>query len=144
MAGRDDTDDPMTIAPESGISAEQAMESWSESQTTEASIRLLLPENAQRPPAMRQITGPGAPRDLVLTRERMTVGRSKAADFTVDSPELSRLHVEIQCDGREYCARDLDSRNGIYLNGLRVHSAVLHHGDAVQIGNVTLIFNEAG
>jgi pSer/pThr/pTyr-binding forkhead associated (FHA) protein len=37
---------------------------------------------------------------------------------------------------------DLNSSNGMYLNGVKAHSAVLHEGDQIQIGNVVFIFHE--
>jgi hypothetical protein len=32
----------------------------------------------------------------------------------------------------------------VYLNGVRAHSAVLHDGDTLQIGDVVFVFHEAG
>lgn len=138
MATKDaDEHDPHTITG-------GKLDTWSESLTTEASIELLMPER-NRPPAMlKQITGPGAPRDLSFTRDEMVIGRSKAADFTIDSPELSRKHVVAVRDGQEIEVRDLESRNGLYLNGIKVHAVVLRSGDHLQIGNVTFVFVEGG
>jgi len=36
--------------------------------------------------------------------------------------------------------RDLESRNGSWLNNLRVHSATLREGDIVQIGDAIFVF----
>jgi pSer/pThr/pTyr-binding forkhead associated (FHA) protein len=44
--------------------------------------------------------------------------------------------------GDEYIALDLGSRNGIYLNGIRIHSAVLREGDQLQLGEVILLYHE--
>ena len=122
----------------------QMMQSWSESQTTEASLELLMPDRDRTPPSLRQVTGPGAKREVVLSRPKMVIGRSKAADVTVDSPELSRHHVVLERDGHETVVTDLDSRNGLYLNGIRIHACVLRAGDAIQLGNVTFIYQEVG
>jgi pSer/pThr/pTyr-binding forkhead associated (FHA) protein len=137
MSTNDDDHDPHTL---SGA----RVENWSESLTTEASIELLMPDRARRPPMLRQITGPGAPRDLSFTQAETIIGRSKAADFSIDSPELSRQHVVAQLEGQEVEVRDLDSRNGLYLNGIRVYVAVLRSGDHLQVGNVTFVFAEGG
>ena len=37
---------------------------------------------------------------------------------------------------------DLQSRNGVYVNGVKVHSAVLHDGDSVQMGSILFVFHE--
>jgi pSer/pThr/pTyr-binding forkhead associated (FHA) protein len=39
---------------------------------------------------------------------------------------------------------DLESSNGVFLNGVRVHSAALHEGDVIQIGDAVLVFREGG
>lgn len=91
---------------------------------------------------LRQLRGPGAPQDITLTRDEHVVGRSRSADLFVDSPELSRRHVRLTKEGNEYTLTDLGSRNGVFLNGVRVHSAVLRGGDTVQMGNVTFLYLE--
>lgn len=120
----------------------RAVDNWSESLTTEASVHLLMPERKGAPFFLRQITGPGAPHDWMLTRDRTIVGRSRSADFSIDSPELSRQHVEVLRDGKSFKVVDLQSRNGIFLDGVRVHSVVLRHGDVVQLGNISFLFCE--
>jgi len=141
MSDEDDLFDgsgPRTIMPMSHV------DSWAEGKTTEASIELLLPARQSRPPMFHQVTGPGAPSECHFVRDSVVVGRSKAADISIDSPELSRRHCVIEREGQEWTIFDLESRNGVYLNGLRIHSAVLRPGDAVQIGNVMFVFHEAG
>ncbi|MCP4502209.1 MAG: FHA domain-containing protein [Deltaproteobacteria bacterium] len=118
------------------------VDNWSESLTTEASVRLLMPERKDAPFFLRQLTGPGAPHDWSFMRDRTVIGRSKAADFAIDSPELSRQHICILRDGKSFKCLDLESRNGIYLDGVRIHSLILRHGDLIQLGNVSFLFCE--
>lgn len=92
---------------------------------------------------LKQVSGPGAPREFLLTRERLIIGRSKSADIVIDSPELSRRHVLLERDGNEYIVRDLGSRNGLYLDTVKIHSAVLRGGDTLQMGNVIFLFLES-
>lgn len=112
--------------------------------TAQAAPRALLARTLGYQPAyvLRQLQGPGAPRDLTLTRDEHVLGRSRAADLFVDSPELSRRHVRLTKDGNEYTLRDLASRNGVFLNGVRIHSAVLRGGDTLQMGNLTFLYLE--
>jgi len=46
--------------------------------------------------------------------------------------------------GPEYTCEDCDSTNGIYLNGVRVQSAVLREGDQIQISDVVFIYHDGG
>lgn len=91
---------------------------------------------------LRQVKGPHAPCDRVLDQTEHTVGRSSKCDVSIDSPELSRQHIRLVRVGPEYEVHDLDSRNGVYLNGVKIHRAILRGGDMIQIGNVSFLFIE--
>jgi len=49
----------------------------------------------------------------------------------------------LERDG-EYSFVDLDSANGVYLNGVLAHAAVLREGDLLEFGEVAFIFHERG
>ena len=129
------------VRPHSGVDS-WGVYTWSEGLTTEASIQLVMPDRKETPFFLRQITGPGAPRDWNLIRDEVIVGRSKGADFSIDSPELSRQHIKFVREGKEYKCIDLESRNGLYLDGVRIHSVMMRQGDVIQIGNVSFVFIE--
>lgn len=116
---------------------------FSDSTTTlDTPVNVALGHVMSRAFVLKQVAGPGAPREIVLTRDRLVIGRSKRVDIVIDSPELSRRHVLLERDGHEFVIRDLDSRNGLYLDRVKIHSAVLRGGDTLQIGNVTFVFLE--
>lgn len=115
---------------------------WEDGLTREASVEVMMPGRNKRLPYLRQTTGPGSPRDFVLRNDASTIGRSKTCDFIVDTPELSRIHVRVLRDGQEIECIDNESRNGLYLNGIRIHSCVLRPADTIQVGNATFIFFE--
>lgn len=91
---------------------------------------------------LNQINGDGAPRRFIIPTTPITLGRSPEADIQIPSPTLSRKHVEIRSVGEECHVTDLGSSNGFFLNGLKVHSAVLRNGDTLQLGNILLSFQE--
>jgi pSer/pThr/pTyr-binding forkhead associated (FHA) protein len=78
-------------------------------------------------------------RDLVI-RERMTVGRDPACDISDADPRLSRRHAEFLATVQGLVIRDLESRNGIRVNGRTVHQATLSPGDLVEIAHLTVRF----
>lgn len=94
------------------------------------------------PTVLEMIRGPDAPRNLVLERQSMVVGRSNSADLQIDSLDLSRQHFRVTHRGTDWILDDLESSNGVYLNGLRIHSAVLRNGDRLQVGDILLVFHE--
>jgi len=65
---------------------------------------------------------------------RLVVGRDEACDAVLVGSEISRKHAEFRVDGSAVALRDLDSRNGVFVNGARVKDARLDHGDVVRCG----------
>ncbi len=94
------------------------------------------------PPRLELVRGPTAPRSLSLSGDEVVIGRSNQANICLESSLLSRRHALIRKLGPEFRLFDLESANGVFLNGVRVHSAGLHEGDTIQIGDVVLVFHE--
>jgi len=82
-------------------------------------------------------------RELVL-KERMVVGRDPACDITDSDPRLSRRHAEFVAGPDGLSVRDLDSRNGVRVNGRLVREAMLSPGDLVEIGHLAVRFVDDG
>ena len=80
----------------------------------------------------------------VLDGELTTAGRHPDSDIFLDDVTVSRRHVEIRRDGRDYTVRDVGSLNGTYLNRERVDEAPLRDGDELQIGSFKLVFVHGG
>lgn len=78
-------------------------------------------------------------RDLVL-RERIVVGRDPACDVSDADPRLSRRHAEFLVTTKGLLVRDLDSRNGVRVNGRLVQEAQLTPGDLVEIAHLAVRF----
>jgi len=118
-------------------------EKWND-ETIPASLDITPHSNAQvkRPCVLKQTQGPGSPRGFVLGEGKMVLGRSAEADIKIDSNEVSRRHLVFTKRGPEYSCADLNSRNGVYLNGVKIHSTILKDGDSLQIGSVILVYRE--
>jgi pSer/pThr/pTyr-binding forkhead associated (FHA) protein len=72
------------------------------------------------------------------------LGRGKGIDIAIDATDLSRRHIMMVCaPNGQVTLRDLESRNGVFLNGVKVHAAVLHDGDSIQLGSLVFVFHEA-
>lgn len=75
----------------------------------------------------------------------LRVGRDKGLDIPLDDGRCSREHtlfyVAEQDGRRRYWVRDLESRNGTYLNGRKLLSpAELSAGDIVKVGGSDFVF----
>jgi pSer/pThr/pTyr-binding forkhead associated (FHA) protein len=80
---------------------------------------------------------------LVDLSGRLTIGRSSKCDLSIDRPLLSRIHAVLSADQGGFSIRDLDSRNGTYVNGERIHRAPLRHHDTIRIGDCEMRFLDA-
>jgi hypothetical protein len=75
-----------------------------------------------------------------VSKRRMLIGRSKECDIQIDDPSASRRHAELRQEGTAYWIVDLDSTNGLEVNGMRTQRAKLDHGDKVTIGSTDIAF----
>jgi pSer/pThr/pTyr-binding forkhead associated (FHA) protein len=87
--------------------------------------------------ALRFSNGPRSGQSIIVgTGQKLTIGRTDAADYAVvEDSFISSRHFELTCrlDGVGFL-RDLQSRNGTYVNGQQVHETQLFHGDVVRAG----------
>lgn len=80
-------------------------------------------------------------RELLLVG-RMLVGRDPKCEISHGDPRLSRRHAEFEVTAEGVRVRDLQSRNGIRVNGAAVDQALLKPGDSVQVAHLLLRFAE--
>ena len=73
---------------------------------------------------------------VALQRPVILIGRHPECDIRIDLPQISRRHCCIALAYERVMIRDLGSRNGLRVNGVRVEEAQLHPGDEVAIGQV--------
>jgi len=80
-----------------------------------------------------------------IEKRRVVIGRSKDCDIQVADPNVSRRHAEVRQEGAAYWVVDLDSTNGMEVNGRRLKRAKLRPGDTITVGATELVFRrEAG
>ncbi len=92
------------------------------------------------PLLVRIPAGGGPPERYPLKAGSNTIGRSRENDIVLHDASLSRVHARV--DVEEGGSSVLGSRNGTFVGGLRVLQCRLKHGDAVQLGELTLRFEE--
>ena len=69
------------------------------------------------------------------------LGRSKDCDVKVEDPNVSRRHAEIRQEGATYWLVDLDSTNGIEVDGRRVKRLKLEDGTRFTVGSTEITFS---
>jgi predicted component of type VI protein secretion system len=77
--------------------------------------------------------------DLELNEGQFAVGRSAGCQLSLDDPLVSRRHALLVVSRDGVTVEDLQSRNGVIVNGQRiVGKTPLHAGDKVVIGSQEL------
>jgi len=75
-----------------------------------------------------------------LRPERNTIGRHPKCEIELPFTEVSRRHAEITFGPDGFKIVDLDSNNGVYVNGKKVKEQLLGDGDLIQLGTQNLRF----
>jgi len=60
--------------------------------------------------------------------------------LAISDLSLSRRHCVLARKSDEYTLRDLDSRNGTFVNGRVISEKQLNHGDQISVGESVLVF----
>jgi transcriptional regulator of acetoin/glycerol metabolism len=95
--------------------------------------------------AIRWIFPDGAGSITRLTSGVIVFGRESDVDVSLAGPSVSRRHAEIRRQAAGVpMLRDLDSRNGVFLNGRRVGQAPLRLHDVVRFGDWVGVVTSVG
>ena len=78
----------------------------------------------------------------ILLVGNIIIGRDPACHISEPDPLLSRRHAEVIANVHGVSVRDLNSRNGILVNGEKTREQVLLPGDVVQLGHVQVRYVE--
>ncbi|HLU68747.1 MAG TPA: FHA domain-containing protein, partial [Kofleriaceae bacterium] len=102
--------------------------------------------------------GPGEGRTLLVIgrqavsvhalpeRGELVMGRSRAADLTIDDRSVSRRHARLVVDGARVTVEDLGSANGTRIGHQPVGAepAAVRPGEPFHLGAVTLVIEGGG
>lgn len=76
----------------------------------------------------------GTPRKTYTFEHAFKIGRTEECDVCIKDEHVSRKHVEVVIDNGNWLVRDLQSANGLFVNGERVMSAPIFTGLKVRLG----------
>ena len=97
----------------------------------------IQPPPAQGPSSLVTIYGLDLGRRWMLDKPTLLIGRDESCDLVIDLDNVSRRHCEIvSLEEGVYQLRDLDSRNGTYVNreGRLMQPRTLTSGDLIKVG----------
>jgi pSer/pThr/pTyr-binding forkhead associated (FHA) protein len=78
--------------------------------------------------------------EFQLDRASLVIGRTDENDIVLGHRSISRHHAKIVRDGEHYTIVDLQSANGVRVNGEDYERIELNPGDVIELGHVKLRF----
>lgn len=80
--------------------------------------------------------------DIPLDKKKLLVGQFDGADISIQDSSLSHYHAFITMDDNGARIMDLDSENGIFLNGERIKNTFISAGDIIRLGSLEFHMEE--
>lgn len=77
-------------------------------------------------------------------KQELIIGRSGASDIELDGLQISNRHARLVRTSAGIGIEDLNSTNGVYINGNRVTRQIISPEDSVQIGSFVIKIDAAG
>jgi DNA-binding NtrC family response regulator len=99
-----------------------------------------LPPGAVRRFRLTVVEGPKAGTTWESSSDRCSIGFHPSNDLVIEDATVSRFHCEVRIADDGAHVRDLDSRNGTVVDGVRVSDAFLRAGSLVKLGRVGVRF----
>src|SRR4051812_33269986 len=91
-------------------------------------------------PKLIIMSGPKSGLIISLDKPVVLIGRHPSNPVSLDDPEASRQHCLIKREGEGFVIKDLESKNGTYLNAKRVKESPLTEGSLIQVGRTLALF----
>lgn len=111
------------------------------------------PDVAPTPPIQQDMTPPAklvilstglAGQEYDLTQLAMVIGRTEDNDVVVNHRSISRHHAKVVNENGRYAIVDMQSSNGVRVNGEEYSKVELRRGDVIDLGHVRMRFVEPG
>lgn len=102
------------------------------------------PQRVAAVPRLVCVSTSYAGREFSLTRPELIIGRVEDNDIVIEHRSVSRNHAKIVFDGRVHKIIDLQSANGILVNGEEYAMTDLRKNDLIELGHVRFRFVPAG
>lgn len=77
---------------------------------------------------------------FAIRQERVAIGRDAGNDIRLPEPAVSSRHAVVITRMGQSTMHDLNSSNGTWINGHKIESQPLKHGDVVQFGRLSMTF----
>ncbi|HZI05342.1 MAG TPA: sigma 54-interacting transcriptional regulator [Archangium sp.] len=87
------------------------------------------------------VEGPGTGTTWESSSDVCSLGSHPLNDFPLEDATVSRFHCELRIGPKGASVKDLDSTNGVTVDGVRVTEAFLRGGSLLHLGRVVVRFD---
>lgn len=98
----------------------------------------------EKPARLIVVSSNFARQEFPIEKAAMVIGRTDDNDVVLNHRSISRHHAKIVRDGEHFHVVDLQSANGVRVNGEEYGKIELRKGDQIDLGHVRLIFVPPG
>lgn len=88
--------------------------------------------------AIKILKGPNAGQIIKLHKGEQKIGRAETCVVQLQSPGISKEHASLTVTDADIMVQDLGSRNGTFVNGVKVRARPLKLGDRLSFHNIIL------
>jgi hypothetical protein len=93
---------------------------------------------------LRYISGEDTGRTVDFEEKGIEIGRDPGSAVCLDDEDVSRHHARIVFDGLRYSIEDLESTNGIRVNGILISKTeIIVTGDRIGVGSHLFLFTDS-
>ncbi len=96
------------------------------------------------PARLVMLSAPAPGAEFAVSEGVQRIGRAEDLDIWVNHRSISREHAEIESTSERIRIADLQSANGLRINGQEIDDGELQSGDLVELGQVRFRFVAAG
>ncbi len=100
----------------------------------------VIPGAAEAPARLVVVSSNFAGQEFVLDKAAVVIGRTDENDVVINHRSISRHHAKIVRENGHYHIVDLQSANGVRVNGEEYGKVELRKGDHIDLGHVRLRF----
>ncbi|TXH29058.1 MAG: FHA domain-containing protein, partial [Elusimicrobia bacterium] len=101
-------------------------------------------KSPEKPARLIVVSSNFARQEFPLEKAAMVIGRTDDNDIVLNHRSISRHHAKIVREGDHFHVVDLQSANGVRVNGEDYNKVELRKGDQIDLGHVRLIFVPPG
>lgn len=133
----------LTLESDEGGATDDAMPSLpprGQQITPPTGVPLVTPSGELQPARLQILNTSFSGQEFSLNKDEVLIGRTDENDIGIDHPSVSRHHARIVKQVDTYQIVDLESANGVCVNGEDYSICDLRWGDIIELGHVRIRF----